>query len=142
MGFPDLREQFFQIVEFQHSTNKRQKTSHDDSSPRIEDLTSQYPILLSLANNLPALDLLNLGLASRASWSMLSSTNNPLRLRKSLVKYTLRCSGLHIQNRPKSPSQGTPYVLPCSSKSQLASIRQCQSCGIGLCEVRLLKENA
>ena len=133
MGLPELSEHFFQAIDFQRAANKRRKTCHADS-PRLEDLTSQYSILLSLANNLSAGDLLNIGLASRTSWSILSSEEKPLRLRKGLAKHALRCSGLQIKTRPQSPHQGTPYVLPCTS-NQLAPVKQCKGCGIGLCEV-------
>jgi hypothetical protein len=134
MGRPGLRDQFLQTLDFDRFSNKRQKTHHDNS-PRIEDLVSQYDVLHSLATSLCAGDLLNLGLVSRTIWTMLSSDAKPLRIRSGLVKHTLRCEGLQIQTRPQSPHQGTPYVLPCTS-DQLARVKQCEGCGIGLCEVR------
>lgn len=115
-------------------SGKRRRSSYG-IIPQLNDLTSQYPILLSLAENLSPLDLLNLGLASKTTWNHLSAAKKPLRLRQGVVKTALRCDGLHIQPRPQSPHQGTPYVLPCAS-SQLVPVRRCEGCGVAVCEVR------
>ena len=117
---------------FVRSTKRRRSTY--DNVPHFNDLTSQYPILLSLAENLSTLDLVNLGLASRTTWAHLSAAKSPLRLRKGVVKSAIRCEGLHIQPRPQSPHQGTPYILACPS-SQMEKVRPCEGCGVGVCEV-------
>lgn len=116
-------------------SSKRQRSAYYDDIPQLNDLTSQYPILLSLAENLSVSDLVNLGLASKLTWNHLASPKKPLRIRKGVVNTALRCEGLHIQPRPQSPHQGTPYVLPCAS-SQLVPVRQCEGCGVAVCEVR------
>jgi hypothetical protein len=113
--------------------SKRRRSAYGDS-PRLNDLTSQYPILLSLAENLSTLDLINFGLVSRTTWSHLSAPKRPYLLRKGVVKTSLRCEGLHIQPRPQSPHQGTPYVLPCAS-SQFVPVKRCECCGVAVCEV-------
>ena len=112
---------------------KRRRSTYGDV-PQFNDLTSQYPILLSLAENLSTLDLVNLGLASRTTWNHLSAAKSPLRLRKGVVKSAIRCEGLQIQPRPQSPHQGTPYILACPS-SQMEKVRPCEGCGVGVCEV-------
>jgi hypothetical protein len=117
---------------FVRSTKRRRSTY--DNVPDFNDLTSQYPILLSIAENLSTLDLVNLGLASRTTWAHLSAAKSPLRLRKGVVKSAIRCEGLHIQPRPQSPHQGTPYILACPS-SQMEKVRPCEGCGVGVCEV-------
>jgi hypothetical protein len=117
---------------FVRSSKRRRNTNAD--LPQFNDLTSQYPILLSLAENLSTRDLVNVGLASRTTWNHLSAPKSPLRLRRGVVKTAIRCEGLHIQPRPQSPHQGTPYILPCPS-SQMETVRQCQGCGVGICEV-------
>jgi hypothetical protein len=114
-------------------SSKRRRSEHGDL-PHFNNLTSQYPILLSLAENLSTLDLVNLGLASRTTWNHVSAPKAPLRLRKAVVKTAIRCEGLHIQPRPQSPHQGTPYILACPS-SQMAMVRPCEGCGVGICEV-------
>jgi len=113
--------------------SKRRRSAHGDS-PRLNDLTSQYPILLSLAQNLSTVDIMNLGLASRTTWHHLCVPKRPYLLRKGVIKASMRCEGLHIQPRPQSPHQGTPYVLPCAS-SQLLPVKRCESCGVAVCEV-------
>jgi hypothetical protein len=113
--------------------SKRRRSAYGDS-PQLNDLTSQYPILLSLAQNLSTLDIINLGLASRTTWNHLSAPKRPYLLRKGVVKTSLRCEGLHIQPRPQSPHQGTPYVLPCAS-SQFVPVKRCECCGVAVCEV-------
>lgn len=115
-------------------STKRRRSTYDNNLPQFNDLTSQYPILLSLAENLSTLDLVNLGLTSRTTWNHLSAARSPLRLRKGVVKSAIRCEGLHIQPRPQSPHQGTPYILACPS-SQMETVRQCEGCGVGVCEV-------
>lgn len=117
---------------FVRSTKRRRSTY--DNVPDFNDLTSQYPILLSIAENLSTLDLVNLGLASRTTWAHLSAAKSPLRLRKGVIKSAIRCEGLHIQPRPQSPHQGTPYILACPS-SQMEKVRPCEGCGVGVCEV-------
>ena len=114
-------------------TSKRRRSAYGDS-PQLTDLTSQYPILLSLAGNLSTLDIINLGLASRTTWHHLSAPKRPYLLRKGVVKTSLRCEGLHIQPRPQSPHQETPYVLPCAS-SQFVPVKRCECCGVAVCEV-------
>lgn len=106
----------------------------DSSSPQFNELTSQYPILLSLAENLSTSDLVNLGLASKITWMHLSEPKAPLRLRRGVINTAITCEGLHIQPRPQSPHQGTPYILACPS-SQLETVRRCEGCGVGVCEV-------
>ena len=120
---------------FVRSTKRRRSTY--DNVPDFNDLTSQYPILLSIAENLSTLDLVNLGLTSRTTWEHLSAAKSPLRLRKGVVKSAIRCEGLHIQPRPQSPHQGTPYILACPS-SQMEKVRPCEGCGVGVCEARHL----
>lgn len=117
---------------FVRSTKRRRSTY--DNVPHFNDLTSQYPILLSIAENLSTLDLVNLGLTSRTTWAHLSAAKSPLRLRKGVIKSAIRCEGLHIQPRPQSPHQGTPYILACPS-SQMEKVRPCEGCGVGVCEV-------
>jgi hypothetical protein len=128
MTYPDLWNDF----SFARAS-KRRRNAYGDS-PQLNDLTSQYPILLSLAENLSTLDLINLGLASRTTWHHLSAPKRPYLLRKGVVKTSLRCEGLHIQPSPQSPHQGTPYVLPCAS-SQFVPVKRCESCGVAVCEV-------
>jgi hypothetical protein len=117
---------------FVRSTKRRRSTYSD--VPQFNDLTSQYPILLSIAENLSTLDIVSLGLTSRTTWNHLSAAKSPLRLRKGIVKNAIRCEGLHIQPRPQSPHQGTPYILACPS-SQMEKVRSCEGCGVGVCEV-------
>lgn len=112
---------------------KRRRSTYNNV-PQFNDLTSQYPILLSIAENLSTLDLVNLGLASTTTWAHLSAAKSPLRLRKGVIKSSIRCEGLHIQPRPQSPHQGTPYILACPS-SQMEKVRPCEGCGVGVCEV-------
>lgn len=130
MTYPDLWTE----LSFVRSLKRRRNAYHDDL-PQLNDLTSQYPVLLSLAENLSVLDLMNLGLTSKTTWNHVASSKKPLRLRKGVVKTALRCEGLHIQPRPQSPHQGTPYVLPCAS-SQMVPVRRCEGCGVAVCEVR------
>ena len=113
--------------------SKRRRSAYGDS-PQLTDLMSQYPILLSLAGNLSTLDIINLGLTSRTTWHHLSAPKRPYLLRKGVVKTSLRCEGLHIQPRPQSPHQETPYVLPCAS-SQFVPVKRCECCGVAVCEV-------
>ena len=113
--------------------SKRRRSAYG-GSPQLNDLTSQYPILLSLAENLSTLDLINFGLTSRTTWHHMSAPKRPYLLRKGVVKTSLRCEGLHIQPRPQSPHQGTPYVLPCAS-SQFVPVKRCECCGVAVCEV-------
>jgi hypothetical protein len=128
MTYPNLWNDF----SFARSS-KRRRSAYGDL-PQLNDLTSQYPILLSLAENLSTLDLINLGLTSRTTWNHLSAPKRPYLLRKGVVKTSLRCEGLHIQPRPQSPHQGTPYVLPCAS-SQFVPVKRCECCGVAVCEV-------
>ena len=128
MTYPDL------WIDFSFARSSKRRRSAYGDSPQLNDLTSQYPILLSLAENLSTLDLINLGLASRTTWHHLSAPKRPYLLRKGVVKTSLRCEGLHIQPRPQSPHQGTPYVLPCAS-SQFVPVKRCESCGVAVCEV-------
>ena len=121
-------------TEFSFARSTKRRRSTYDNVPHFNDLTSQYPILLSLAENLSTLDLINLGLASRTTWNHLSAAKSPLRLRKGIIKSAIRCEGLHIQPRPQSPHQGTPYLLACPS-SQMEKVRPCEGCGVGVCEV-------
>lgn len=123
---------------FVRSTKRRRSTY--DNVPQFNDLTSQYPILLSIAENLSTLDLVNLGLTSRTTWAHLSAAKSPLRLRKGVIKSAIRCEGLRIQPRPQSPHQGTPYILACPS-SQMEKVRPCEGCGVGVCEVSHLSSN-
>ena len=123
---------------FVRSTKRRRSTY--DNVPDFNDLTSQYPILLSIAENLSTLDLVNLGLTSRTTWEHLSAAKSPLRLRKGVVKSAIRCEGLHIQPRPQSPHQGTPYILACPS-SQMEKVRPCEGCGVGVCEASHLSSD-
>lgn len=128
MTYPDLWNDF----SFARAS-KRRRSAHGDS-PQLNDLTSQYPILLSLAGNLSTLDIIDLRLVSRTTWHHLSAPKRPYLLRKGVVKTAMRCEGLHIQPRPQSPHQGTPYVLPCTS-SQFVPVQRCESCGVAVCEV-------
>ncbi|KAL1586842.1 hypothetical protein WHR41_04065 [Cladosporium halotolerans] len=128
MTYPDLWNDFSFV-----RSRKRRRSAYGDV-PQFNDLTSQYPILLSLAENLSILDLVNLGLASKTTWTHLSASKRPLRLRGGVAKTALKCEGLHIQPRPQSPHQGTPYVLPCAS-SQMVPVRRCEGCGVAVCEV-------
>lgn len=135
MTYPDLWNDFSFV-----RSRKRRRSAYGDV-PQFNDLTSQYPILLSLAENLSILDLVNLGLASKTTWTHLSASKRPLRLRGGVAKTALKCEGLHIQPRPQSPHQGTPYVLPCAS-SQMVPVKRCEGCGVAVCEVsRLIPNN-
>lgn len=125
------------LNDFSFVRSPKRRRSTYDNVPQLNDLTSQYPVLLSIAENLSTLDLLNLGLASRTTWTHLSAAKSPLRLRKGVIKSAIRCEGLHIQPRPQSPHQGTPYILACPS-SQMEKVRPCEGCGVGVCEVSRL----
>lgn len=111
----------------------KRKLSRICESPQLHDITAQYPILSTLSEYLSYNDLVNLGLASKTTWTHVGALDNPLRLRKGLAKCALRCAGMRIQTRPQSPHQGTPYVMPCTS-SRLATTKTCEGCGVAVCE--------
>lgn len=108
-------------------TENLQYTQH---GPALEELVSQYPILLAIASELSVHDILNLGLACQRNWSCVTSSTSPLKVSKSLAKKALRCKGLCIQVQPLVPD--AVCWLPCPQRTD---VKRCQGCGVGVCEV-------
>lgn len=131
MTYTDRLQDFVHVGSLDRPSKRKRSCIRE--LPQLHDITAQYPILSTLAENLSIGDLVNLGLASKTTWTHVGALDNPLRLRKGLAKCALKCDGMRIQTRPQSPHQGTPYVMPCPS-SRLATTKTCEGCGVAVCE--------